>query len=285
MFLHLFYNNCFFSCSIDGKFQPSKATAEKDKIISSYQNIGLEHNSILANYYNEVTQATQQGESEAEIFYNFFGNTEDSIRFELTGTLSNGRSVMGTDTLVEVMVANDLVSTSSAEYILKVESIINNPTDDIDDMLARIVTIQYEALDTLTGTSLDEFMAYAETAKSSLNFWALNIEELMNSEIPIVIIPNTNNNQRNIFDDIKKAWNKYKNQIAMAAASDAAGAAAGAAFGAAIGSSIPGVGTAAGAAVGAVVAGAASSEEGFRTGKLCIIIPLTKIERDINNKK
>ena len=65
----------------------------------------------------------------------------------------------------------------------------------------------------------------------------------------------------------------------MMAASDAAGAAAGAAIGfAATKSSYV-------AAVCAVVAGAVSSEEGFRQDCVCIIIPLEKIQAEINKRK
>ncbi len=65
----------------------------------------------------------------------------------------------------------------------------------------------------------------------------------------------------------------------MMAASDAAGAAAGAAIGfAATKSSYVAAGC-------AVVAGAVSSEEGFRQDCVCIIIPLEKIQAEINKRK
>lgn len=151
---------------------------------------------------------------------------------------------------------------------MKQENILHDLPDTIEETRDVISSIELDCISTSNESVLPEFISYAETAKSSLEFWAENIELLEGTA--------NDNTGRWIFKDL---WNKYKHRLGMMAASDAAGAAAGAAIGfAATKSSYVAAGC-------AVVAGAVSSEEGFRQDCVCIIIPLEKIQAEINKRK
>lgn len=110
------------------------------------------------------------------------------------------------------------------------------------------------------------FYAYTATSRASLAYWYDNINDWDNLR--------ENNAQAGRYISI---WRR----IAGCVASDAGGAAVGAAMGAAIGSGIPGVGTAIGAVVGAVVVGGASSATGWATGNFSIVVPITELNRRV----
>ncbi|MCL2380435.1 MAG: hypothetical protein FWC64_02445 [Treponema sp.] len=287
-FLMVFFAIIVASCPMDGRgdFSPSRylSTEEKDEIVATFRHIGLEHNVLLTAFYNAVGQIAPRSLTETDVFYQFFGCLDNAIIFKLPVTGRIARSQNNPDTLVSVMIDNDLVCDPSARYMFLIEELLDNPLDDFDEMIAAITVIQHQSLNTLTGIELDKFMAFAETAKSSLLFWTVNIEALDNMEFANVINPDTTFANARIFSNVRRWWRENVARIAMSAASDAAGAAAGAGIGAAIGSSVPAVGTAVGASIGAVIAGAASSEAGWRTGRLSIVIPLTQIENDIRSR-
>lgn len=158
--------------------------------------------------------------------------------------------------LVSEMLSENLISGSAAQSIKKIEEVLNDPEKSVEEMDYAITQIQKETIPLLSGDDLSQFMAYAETAKASLVFWDENYDELSYGI----------RGERSVFK-----------RIAMAAASDAAGAAAGAAFGASIAGKP-------GAIAGGTVAGAASSAAGWKSKKLSIVIPFTKIIDEINRK-
>jgi len=263
----------FISCLPDIENIFLAEDAAKNEIIASYQQIGADHNNKLTEYYNEVTKYSVSILEETEIFDDFFGIGEEVFRIELSIPSFGTRSVDNSDSLVYAALENDLISTDGAVYMARVEDILYTPFYDIDGIHTAITSVQYQALDILTGSALDEFMAYSETAKSSLVFWSDNYEKMTEPDYDYSSSP-INGASRVAFWD----------QVLYAALSDAAGAAAGALVGATMCSSIPGVGSSVGATIGAVIAGAASSAKGFSTGHLCIIVPIAKIEFEANKK-
>ena len=235
-----------------------------------YEEIGINHNDMLNDFYfNNANRQILNAKVSYKDFSieEYFGRIDKKYYFkdmiyDFSRNASNDVSV------TETLVRNELLTEEGAEYISKIESILDEPLNSLEETKNAISEIEIEVLDNPENESLYDFFSYAETAKSSLEFWAENIELLEGTA--------NDNTGRWIFKDL---WNKYKHRLGMMAASDAAGAAAGAAIGfAATKSSYVTAGC-------AVVAGAVSSEEGFRQDCVCIIIPLEKIQAEINKRK
>ncbi|MCM1322064.1 MAG: hypothetical protein NC041_07935 [Bacteroides sp.] len=242
----------------------------------SYAKIGAEHNEILSDFYFGETK-TKRTAFDSGINYkelsveDYFGEISESYYFKsfLTGS---ARSISESDCFItQQMLEEGLVSEEAGKYISQVEKLLDNMPDSLEETKEAISSIELNSLEESSETILPEFISYAETAKSSLEFWSENIELLEGNY--------QNNSEARWI--LKKLWNKYKHKLKMMAASDAAGAAAGAALGAAIGAPIAGVGAGYGAAVGAALAGAASSAEGFKKDTICIIIPLERIKEKL----
>jgi hypothetical protein len=213
--------------------------------------------------------------SEDTLFVERFGITDEAQIIHLSQNTSTGRSVNEPETLVETMLEDAMVNVDAAVYMGKIENLLQNPLEDFTEMQNAITNIESQAIEVLDASALTEFIAYTETAKASLFFWAENYESLINSG-DLSIADSSASNKRGLFDAIVKAWNKYKHKLAMMAASDAAGAVAGAITGGMIGSAIPGVGSA---------AGAISSEQEFKKDALCIIVDIGAINKEINKRK
>ncbi len=215
--------------------------------------IGTRHNEMLTELYqlNNTSRSSDAGTTEDDINA-YFGE------YEVIATAEFSK-----DGIVNQLVEKGTVSDVAAEYIFKIENLLNNPLDTFDEMITAIVSIENEAKQVLVDTDYIEFESYADTAKGSLLFWTENLETIDSM--------NAKEDGRWI---IKDFFNKNKHRIAMSAASDAAGAAAGAAIGAALGSEIPGVGTALGAAIVGVASGAISSAMGYKDDCFCVIISL-----------
>lgn len=235
-----------------------------------YTKIGSEHNEILSDFYfGDISRnAYDTGINYKNLpTENYFGKNLERYEFITFSELSS-RSITNTNsdnTVTQMMLKEDLISKEAGEYIEQVENILFNLPNSIEETKEVISTIEIDCLSTSNENILPEFISYAETAKSSLEFWTENIELLEGIE--------DNTSTRWIFKDL---WNKYKHKLGMMAASDAAGAAAGAAIGF-VATQSPYV-----AAACAVVAGAVSSEEGFRQDCVCVIIPLEKIQKEID---
>ena len=245
---------------------------EVQSVIYQYSCIGVEHNKLLSDFYFD-NESLRSVTAPSSIHYKslsveeYFGKFEKAYYFEsMDDTM---RSTVGTGMTAQ-MVEKNLISSGVAHYIAKIESILNAPLNSLEATQEAITAVEAESIPQLSGGDLDQFMSYAETAKASLEFWTDNY---------ILLSGENDEESARFFSWIRRKWNQYKNKLAMMAASDAAGAAAGAAVGATIGASISGVGAGPGAIIGATAAGTASSAEGFKTGKLCIVVPLTKIKQ------
>jgi len=232
--------------------------------------VGAEHNEALANYYQEVIQAKAIGKTEAEVFNEFFGNIEEAIVIEAEAT--TGRTDAA-GSLVAALVTNDMLSAEAATFIVQMETLLNQPEANLESLIANINAIQNKAVGKLEGQPLNEVLAYAETAKSSLVFWAANIDELSSAETLRVINPDTETARRAIV--MVRKPNIFQ-RIGGSAASDAAGAAAGAAYGAGV-ALIAGRDPAQGAITGASIAGPTSSAAGWDRGKLCVVVDFVSI--------
>lgn len=267
-----------FSCKTEmekDNFNKSGETEQKlYSVLPDYcTTIGSEHNEMLSDFYFGNTNRAAR---EAGVDYknlsaeDYFGKISERYEFMTFSSMSarNAENSKANNSVTQMMLEKDLISNEAGKYIEQVENILHDLPDTIEETRDVISSIELDCISTSNESVLPEFISYAETAKSSLEFWAENIELLEGTA--------NDNTGRWIFKDL---WNKYKHRLGMMAASDAAGAAAGAAIGfAATKSSYVAAGC-------AVVASAVSSEEGFRQDCVCIIIPLEKIQAEINKRK
>lgn len=251
-------------CSQDVKFAAdSNVSPEVQEAIVHYSDVGKQHNLELERFYFSQMTGRSAGSVEYKSFAieDVYGKVE-RIYF---GDMTVGRSADGA-TVVETLAEKKLVSENAVALLARIENLLRNPLSTRELMNQAIVEIQEVAVATLEGTELDQVMSYAETAKASLEFWTENFGTLTNE---------------NSGWSIQKWWDTNKHKIAMMAVSDAAGAAVGAILGASIGSSVGGVGAGPGAGVGAVICGAASSIQGFKDDKFCVVIPWEQLNAGI----
>ncbi len=240
-----------------------------------YSQIGTNHNQILSDFYfgssNSRSATTNYKQLSVE---DYFGEFDKIYYFDINDNEKNSRNVtneyFSTDSLLE----NELISSESAEYISEIENLLNNPLDSLEETQDAISKIEIQVLEDKKD-NLYDFFSYAETAKSSLEFWTQNIETLENS--------NENINSRGV---IKNLWNQYKHRIGMMALSDASGAGTGACIGAYLGIQILGTdGAVIGATVGGTVVGAASSAKAFKEDKFCVVVSIKDITDKIKEHK
>lgn len=261
---------CLFSCSNNAKEVSGENDILESKLYSiipeEYCNIGKSHNKILNDFY---FGNTQRSASSTEINYKDLSVEDycgkiDTVYYIRSIPQEIARSAASTDiSAAQFMEDKKLISAESSKYIALTESIIEKPSNSLEETQAAISKIELNALNEKSGSELCEFISYAETAKASLAFWSENIEMLEAG------VDKNSKKGRWIF---RRLWNKYKHKIAMMAASDAAGSAAGAGAGYAIGGPH-------GAAIGAAVAGAVSSLQGFRSDSVCVAVPIDKIKK------
>ena len=261
---------CLFSCSNNAKEVSGENDILESKLYSiipeEYCNIGKSHNKILNDFY---FGNTQRSASSTEINYKDLSVEDycskiDTVYYIRSIPQEIARSAASTDiSAAQFMEDKKLISAESSKYIALTESIIEKPSNSLEETQAAISKIELNALNEKSGSELCEFISYAETAKASLAFWSENIEMLE---------ADADKNSKNSRWIFRRLWNKYKHKIAMMAASDAAGSAAGAGAGYALGGPH-------GAAVGAAVAGAVSSMQGFRSDSVCVAVPIDKIKK------
>lgn len=214
---------------------------------ADYTNIGKKHNELLNDFYFKNRNRSisplciDYKTASAEDYFGTF-DIEYTIRACTYEYVRNITTENTSDT--QFMLNKELVSETSGKYMALTEKVLANPLDSLDATQAAISNIELQALhEQKNSEELCSFLSYAETAKTSLEFWSENIETLESS------MEKHTSEGRWIF---RSLWNRYKHKLAMMAASDAAGAAAGAAAGYAIAGPH-------GAAVGAGIAGASSS--------------------------
>ena len=261
---------CLFSCSNNAKEVSGENDILESKLYSiipeEYCNIGKSHNKILNDFY---FSNTQRSASSTEINYKDLSVEDycgkiDTVYYIRSIPQEIARSAASTDiSAAQFMEDKKLISAESSKYIALTESIIEKPSNSLEETQAAISKIELNALNEKSGSELCEFISYAETAKASLAFWSENIEMLE---------ADADKNSKNSRWIFRRLWNKYKHKIAMMAASDAAGSAAGAGVGYALGGPH-------GAAVGAAVAGSVSSMQGFRSDSVCVAVPIDKIKK------
>lgn len=250
-------------CSQDVKFAAdSNVSPEVQEAIIHYSDVGKRHNLELERFYfSQMTGRSGAVAYKSLAIEDMYGEVE-RIYF---GDMIVGRSADGAS-VVETLAEKQLVSENAVALLARIEKLLRNPLSTRELMNQAIVEVQEVAVATLEGTELDQVMSYAETAKASLEFWTENFGTLTNE---------------NSGWSLQKWWDTNKHKIAMMAVSDAAGAAVGAILGASIGSSVGGVGAGPGAGVGAVICGAASSIQGFKDDKFCVVIPWEQLNAGV----
>lgn len=254
-------------CAQDIRIAPSVSVSEATwEAVVSYSEIGRQHNLELERFYfSQVNGMNRMAGAIVDYKALELESVYGQVEFLDFGSMSGGRNADGT-TVVETLAEKKLVSQAAVDLLGRIERLLRNPLATRELMDQAILEIQELAVSTLEGTELDQVMSYAETAKASLEFWSENFGTL------------TNQNQG---WSIQQWWDTNKHKIAMMAVSDAAGAAVGAILGASFGSSVGGVGAGPGAGVGAVICGAASSIQGFKEDKFCVVIPWEQLNAGV----
>ncbi len=238
-----------------------KSNSEKDINKNNEANIDAKFVEIGINHNKMVKELLSEESTTIPIFYDC-----ELINYNLSQQCSIRNTEEDVIELVEFAYENDLITEDAYSYILEIETILNNLPDTLDESQEKITEIEIKYMNYLVDDALYQFMAYAETAKASLELW----DEYLAPPDAVA---------RNAITDFFK---KNKHKLKMMVASDAAGAAAGAAVGAMIGGSFGGEsGAIAGAAIGATLAGAASSVDGYKNDCVCITIPFSSIEAKI----
>lgn len=251
-------------CSQDVKFAAdSNVSPEVQEAIIHYSDVGKQHNLELERFY--FSQMTGRSAGAAAYKSLAIEDMYGEVECIYLGDMTTGRAADGSS-VVQTLAEKQLVSENAVALLARIENLLRNPLSTRELMNQAIVEVQEVAVATLEGTELDQVMSYAETAKASLEFWTENFGTLTNE---------------NSGWSLQKWWDTNKHKIAMMAVSDAAGAAVGAILGASIGSSVGGVGAGPGAGVGAVICGAASSIQGFKEDKFCVVIPWEQLNAGV----
>lgn len=237
-----------------------------------YADIGKEHNRILSDFYfGKKNNRSSIADYKAISIEDYFGEFNETYYFKDI-KYTNSRNISNAENITDSLVENKLITEENSIFISEVEKILDQPFNSLEETQNAISKIEIDVLSSNSNKDLYEFISYAETAKSSLEFWTENIDELEQSKV---------SNYRSIFN----FWKKYKHKIGMMAASDAAGAATGAGIGALLGAEILGpTGSAIGAAIGAAVVGTASSAKGFQEDKVCVVISYDELKKKIQKR-
>ena len=222
--------------------QWSNITENRPESIKHFDSVGIEHNKMLAEVYGQLNlyknssrraAAKNSDLSDEEI------NTIVIRYFSDTGIIRSVESEMS-----DISHEKYQFLPSTQKYIDKIENLIANKEVELNEVLKGIELIELEADVVIPNVDKVAFYSYTATMRASLAYWSEHIDEWDalrdNSTIKA-------DDDRGWFQDL---WRKYRERIAMSAASDAAGAAVGAGIGALIASE-----TGPGAAVGAAIGG------------------------------
>ena len=182
------------------------AETQKCNVVSvELGEIGTRHNAILTEFYqlNNTNRAVETGTTEADLEA-YFGEYE----ILLSVSYEEGEEVYVISELNKI----GAVNSESAVYIEKIETLVNEGSDSLENLLAEISAVEEEAKENLPSDKFEEFESYADTSKASLVFWTENIET----------ISQTQESCRSI----ASWWAENKERVLKASLSDAAGAAA-----------------------------------------------------------
>ena len=248
----------------------SNLTQNRPQIAKEFDSVGADHNKMLGEVYNELVSFK---DAQIRAVSDKKGLSDEDISFVINRYFS-GTKVRAavTENSEDIESAPEFTFSPAAQkFIDRIKVLIDpitveTPQHEVAEVLKQIEGIEQEAEAIVLPEEKNPFYAYTATSRASLAYWYDNIKDWDNLR--------ENNAQAGRYISI---WRRLKACVA----SDAAGAAVGAAMGAAIGSGIPGVGTVVGAAVGAVVVGGASSATGWATGNFSIVVPITDLNRRV----
>lgn len=199
-------------------------SGESEKVM----NIPNEKIESYATFGKEVAKALDEA----------LTNTDENGNIIIPETQSQTYTFADDETSAEYLLKNNVISKESAEYISRIENVMNDEEIDVEETIDAITQIEAEAIENLAEKDSDTVLKFAEVSKSALDTITDGGEE-----------------SRGIFKKLKKAV-----KVAVATAVGATvGAAIGVVSGAGVGS-IPGA--VVGGIVGGVVSGAATAASG-----------------------
>lgn len=247
-------------------------TENRTELAREFDRVGINHNKELDNIYQELNfyKNSKRSSKENGLSINEVNKIVDSY---YSMKYSRNITEITENEIIEYNSLEDLELTEKVSfYINQFDNIVkNNNSNEL--IFKKVELLETEAINNLTQEESYILLSYSATMRASLAYWNENLENwdnLLTHEERLLL------KSRFVWP-----WERIK----WMATSDALGAAAGAAVGAVIGLRFGGVGAAVGAGIGAAIAGVISSKEGWNTGRLCIIVPLTTIENGIKIKE
>jgi hypothetical protein len=238
--------------------------------IEKYSVIGTKHNEKLAGYYGDAASSKIQSSKSTVDFNTYFGITDASKSITIPIYSSTAKGLTPTS-IVDTLGSSNVTTTTENYYLKKMETVLYSSTT-IDQVQEGIIKIEAEAVNNLSGSSLDVVMGYAETAKASASYWSKN------SALLADLSKNLN------LRSVSRGWSW--GLAFLVAAADAAGASAGIAAGelfviAACAVATPAVGAALQAAniptYCGIYCGACSSAMTYQNGAFTISIDISSI--------
>ena len=198
---------------------------------ASCSNIESGENEKVMNIPNEKIESYATfGKEVAKALDEALTNTDENGNIIIPETQSQTYTFADDETSAEYLLKNNVISKESAEYISRIENVMNDEEIDVEETIDAITQIEAEAIENLAEKDSDTVLKFAEVSKSALDTITDGGEE-----------------SRGIFKKLKKAV-----KVAVATA-------IGVVSGAGVGS-IPGA--VVGGIVGGVVSGAATAASG-----------------------
>lgn len=102
----------------------------------------------------------------------YFGKISERYEFMTFSSMSarNAENSKANNSVTQMMLEKDLISNEAGKYIEQVENILHDLPDTIEETRDVISSIELDCISTSNESVLPEFISYAETAKSSLEF-------------------------------------------------------------------------------------------------------------------
>lgn len=128
---------------------PAPADGEVSREFGEYSDFGSSLKDALNSAYSDGARSSALSEDESAVY-----------------TLPENQT--GTEFLLE----EGYVSSSAASYIQEIEKLLDADYDELEPLLADISKVEERAIEQLSSADLDSVMYFAESAKSSLEFWS-----------------------------------------------------------------------------------------------------------------
>ena len=155
-------------------------TEQEAQIIEQYSEIGKGHNDAVKRVYANLSRSAVSLSEEEYIDFILEILSNDVFDFKtfyengcfevLTFGNLGGRSVESSSP-VQYMLQTGLINTETYNFMNEIEILLSSSNQEYSYLIREITKIETKAMKVLNGDSLNIFMSYSETAKSSLEYW------------------------------------------------------------------------------------------------------------------